>query len=56
MKQYLITFMAAGPLIVEAESEEAARELFEESDFQVDAAAQLARNGVELTDVQEYEE
>lgn len=54
---YLLTIMASGTILVEAESEEAARRLFdEEEDIQADAAAILAKNGIDVSDVRLAEE
>lgn len=56
MQKWLITFMSSGSMYVEAENEEGAKRKFESRANQEAAASQLAQNGVDLTDCQEYEE
>lgn len=51
---YLVTFMASGGLTVEADSEEEAREIFENR-MQEDAGRELAANGIDITEVAEAE-
>lgn len=48
--QYLITFMSSGGLVVEADNEDEARDIFE-STMQEDAGRELAANGIDITEV-----
>lgn len=56
MKQYLVTYMTSNTIVIEAESEDDAREKFWEPDNINYAVESLNENPVEITDVCEYDD
>jgi hypothetical protein len=55
MKKFIITYMATGGVIIEAEDEEKAKEIFNNMDSK-DLLDDLEENGIEMTDCFEEEE